>query len=104
MVPGLAFFYAGMVKSRNTLVMLQQNIVPLGVVTVVWILIGHSIAFSRDAGLFNPEGWPRVGERRTGPVAWWSTRLPVPRRWPSSSWSAGGRDGRTARRCRTRCL
>ncbi|WP_254622541.1 hypothetical protein [Rhodococcus sp. W8901] len=25
--------------------------------TVVWILIGHSIAFNRDAGLFNPEGW-----------------------------------------------
>ncbi|MGO4203143.1 hypothetical protein AB4Z09_15615 [Rhodococcus sp. TAF43] len=30
MVPGLAFFYAGMVKSRNTLVMLQQNIVRSG--------------------------------------------------------------------------
>lgn len=54
MVPGLAFFYAGMVKSRNTLVMIQQNFIPLGVVTVVWVLIGHSIAFSDDAagGLF----------------------------------------------------
>ncbi|BCN49480.1 ammonium transporter [Prescottella equi] len=54
MVPGLAFFYAGMVKSRNTLVMTQQNFVALGVVTVVWILIGHSIAFGEDtgAGLF----------------------------------------------------
>ncbi len=50
MVPGLAFFYAGMVKSRNTLVMIQQNFVALGVVTVVWILIGHSIAFGEDTG------------------------------------------------------
>ena len=30
MVPGLALFYGGMVSSRNVLVMLQQNIFPLG--------------------------------------------------------------------------
>lgn len=50
MVPGLAFFYAGMVQSRSVLVMLQQNIIPLGVVTIVWVLFGYSIAFGKDVG------------------------------------------------------
>lgn len=50
MVPGLALFYAGMVRSRNALTMLQQNIVPLGVVSILWALVGYSIAFSTSLG------------------------------------------------------
>ncbi|MEV0650983.1 ammonium transporter [Phytomonospora sp. NPDC050363] len=50
MTPGLALFYAGMVRTRTTLVMLQQNIIPLGVVSVLWILLGYSLAFSADLG------------------------------------------------------
>src|ERR1700683_586439 len=49
MVPGLALFYAGMARSRNALTMLQQNIVPLGVVSVLWAVVGYSIAFSNNA-------------------------------------------------------
>ncbi|GAB3160264.1 hypothetical protein GCM10027290_66080 [Micromonospora sonneratiae] len=50
MTPGLAFFYAGMVRRRNTLVMLQQNIIALGVVSITWVLLGYTIAFGDDAG------------------------------------------------------
>jgi Amt family ammonium transporter len=50
MVPGLALFYAGMVRRSNTLVMLQQNIVPLGVISITWILVGYTIAFGPDTG------------------------------------------------------
>jgi Amt family ammonium transporter len=50
MVPGLALFYGGMVSSRNVLVMLQQNIFPLGLITIVWILVGYSLAFGHDLG------------------------------------------------------
>ena len=50
MVPGLALFYGGMVSSRNVLVMLQQNIFPLGLISLLWVLIGYSLAFGRDAG------------------------------------------------------
>ncbi|MER7283852.1 ammonium transporter [Dactylosporangium sp. NPDC000244] len=50
MTPGLAFFYAGQVPSRNTLAMLQQNFIPLGVVSITWILLGYTIAFGDDAG------------------------------------------------------
>jgi ammonium transporter, Amt family len=50
MVPGLALFYGGLVSSRNVLVMLQQNIFPLGLVSVLWVLAGFSVAFGPDAG------------------------------------------------------
>jgi len=48
MTPGLALFYAGMDRSRNALVMLQQNLIPLGVVSVIWVIIGYSLAFGND--------------------------------------------------------
>jgi ammonium transporter, Amt family len=50
MVPGLALFYGGLVSSRNVLVMLQQNIIPLGLVSILWVLAGFSLAFGPDAG------------------------------------------------------
>ena len=50
MTPGLALFYAGMVSRRNTLVMLQQNFIPLGVISLTWVLVGYSLAFGTDAG------------------------------------------------------
>lgn len=50
MTPGLAAFYGGMVRTRNVLAMLQQNIVALGVVSLTWVLVGYTIAFGDDAG------------------------------------------------------
>lgn len=50
MTPGLAFFYAGMVRSRNSLVMMQQNFIPLGVVSLTWVLFGYTMAFGNTAG------------------------------------------------------
>jgi Amt family ammonium transporter len=49
MTPGLAFFYAGMVRSKNVLGMLMQNYVAMGVVGVLWALVGFSLAFG-DGG------------------------------------------------------
>jgi Amt family ammonium transporter len=49
MVPGLALFYGGLVSSRTVLVMLQQNIFPLGLISIVWVLAGYSLAFGRSA-------------------------------------------------------
>ena len=50
MTPGLAFFYAGMVRSKNVLGMLMQNYVAIAVVSVTWVLIGYSFAFDDDLG------------------------------------------------------
>jgi Amt family ammonium transporter len=48
MTPGLALFYGGMVRSKNMLAMLMMNYVAMGVVTILWVVVGASLAFSGD--------------------------------------------------------
>ncbi|MCW5254437.1 ammonium transporter [Streptomyces sp. SHP 1-2] len=58
MTPALALFYGGMVRARSTLNMLMMNFVGLGVVSVLWVLCGFSLAFGPDTGSligWNPE-------------------------------------------------
>jgi len=50
MVPGLALFYAGMVRSKNVLGTLMQSFIMLGIITVEWVLWGYSMAFGPDHG------------------------------------------------------
>jgi ammonium transporter, Amt family len=45
MTPGLAFFYAGMVRSRHALGMLMQNFFAMGIISVIWVVVGFSLAF-----------------------------------------------------------
>ena len=45
MTPGLAFFYGGMVRSKNILGMLMQNIFAMGLISVLWAVVGFSLAF-----------------------------------------------------------
>ena len=45
MTPGLAFFYGGMVRSKNVLGMLMQNFFSMGLVSVLWVALGFSLAF-----------------------------------------------------------
>ena len=51
MIPGLALFYGGMVRGKNLLAMLMKNFVAMGVVTVTWIVVGYSFAFSGDVAI-----------------------------------------------------
>ncbi|MEV1048537.1 ammonium transporter [Streptomyces sp. NPDC049916] len=50
MTPGLAFFYGGMVRVKSTLNMLMMSFISLGIVTVLWVLYGFSMAFGTDIG------------------------------------------------------
>src|SRR5947209_18828046 len=50
MTPGLALFYGGMVRARNVLGMLMKNFFTITTVTVIWVLIGYTLAFAPDAG------------------------------------------------------
>ncbi len=54
MAPGLAIFYGGMVRAKSVLNMMMMVLGALAVVTVVWVLVGFSIAFGDDVwlGLF----------------------------------------------------
>ncbi len=51
-IPGLALFYAGMVRKKNILATLAQSFGATCVITVLWMLIGYSIAFT-DGGANN---------------------------------------------------
>ena len=51
MTPGLAFFYGGMVRSKNVLGMLMQNVFCMGLVSVLWGFVVFSLAFG-DGGDF----------------------------------------------------
>src|SRR5829696_2476466 len=53
MTPGLAFFYGGMVRGKNVLGMLMQNFFAIGLLGVLWAIIGFSIAF----GNTGDHGW-----------------------------------------------
>ncbi|MGP3968566.1 ammonium transporter [Streptomyces sp. 6N223] len=45
MTPGLAFFYGGMVRVKSALNMLMMSFISLGIVSVLWVLYGFSLAF-----------------------------------------------------------
>jgi Amt family ammonium transporter len=50
MTPGLAFFYGGMVNRRNVISTMMQSFICMGVVSVLWIMIGYSMAFGDSIG------------------------------------------------------
>ena len=54
MTPGLAFFYGGLVRGRNTISTIMLSFMSIAVVSVVWVLWGYSIAFG--------PGGPVVGD------------------------------------------
>jgi Amt family ammonium transporter len=49
MIPGLALFYGGMVRSKNVLSTFMHSFVAMGIVGVQWAIIGYSLAFGPDA-------------------------------------------------------
>src|SRR5919206_2973673 len=58
MLPGLALFYGGLVRSKSMLNTFMMSAAPLGLVGVQWVLLGYSLAFA--------PGSPYLGALR-----WW---------------------------------
>ena len=50
MTPGLAFFYGGMVRSKSVLNMMMMSFGAHGLVGILWVLYGYSLAFGNDIG------------------------------------------------------
>ncbi len=77
MTPGLAFFYGGMVRSKNVLAMLMQNLFAMGILAVLWATLAFSLAF----GKFGDGGW--IGNldfafmRDVGPAAGLGLTIPL---------------------------
>ncbi|MEO0042135.1 MAG: hypothetical protein RL329_1583 [Bacteroidota bacterium] len=58
MTPGLAFFYGGMVSPKNIISTMLQSFICLGVVSLLWYVVGFSLAFGDDLGGFGLVGNP----------------------------------------------
>lgn len=50
MTPGLAFFYGGMVSKKNIISTMLQSFISLGIVSLLWYVVGFSLAFGDDMG------------------------------------------------------
>lgn len=50
MTPGLAFFYGGMVHPRNIISTMMQSYIAMGIVSIIWVVVGFSIAFGDSIG------------------------------------------------------
>ncbi|MEO6850683.1 MAG: ammonium transporter [Mucilaginibacter sp.] len=50
MTPGLAFFYGGMVSKKNVLSTMMQSFVCMGIITIIWVIFGFSLAFGDSVG------------------------------------------------------
>ena len=74
MTPGLAFFYGGLVRNKNVLSTMMHSFIVIGLVSVLWVIVGYSLAFGSDwfGGLVgNPSdffGMKDVGQE-PGPYA-----------------------------------
>lgn len=62
MTPGLAFFYGGMVQPRNIISTMLQSFVAMGIVSILWVVAGFSIAFGESIGA---EGFGLFGNPAT---------------------------------------
>ena len=56
MLPGLALFYGGLVRRKNVLSTIMHSFFGLAIVSIVWVLVGFSIAFGPDVN-----GWGLIG-------------------------------------------
>ena len=48
MMPGLALFYGGLVGAKNVIATMVQSFVAIGVISLLWVIIGYSLAFGAD--------------------------------------------------------
>lgn len=66
-IPGLAFFYGGLVRRKNVLSILMQCFIILCVISLQWVLFGYSLAFGPDFhGIIGRLDW--AGLRGVGPL------------------------------------
>ncbi len=70
MTPGLAFFYGGLVRSRNVLNTMMMSLIMMAIVGVTWALWGYSMAFDVTKSALNDKGFATGLEQFFGGFDW----------------------------------
>jgi Amt family ammonium transporter len=77
MTPGLALFYAGMVRSKNVLGTILQSFIMISVITLEWVYIGYSMSFGPDVGgVIGDLSWFALNGVTSEPSANYATTIP----------------------------
>jgi Amt family ammonium transporter len=50
MMPGLALFYGGLVGAKNVIATMVQSFVAIGIISLLWVIVGYSLTFGTDHG------------------------------------------------------
>jgi Amt family ammonium transporter len=77
MNPGLAFFYAGLVRRKNTLNTLMMTYVAMGVGAVVWMVAGYSLAFAPGSPFLGSLKWLGLSGVGGAPEAAYAPTIPA---------------------------
>ena len=68
MTPGLSFFYGGMVGKKNIISTMLQSFIALGVISILWLVVGFSLSFGDSIGFtINGEHYGIIGNPLTYP-------------------------------------
>ena len=77
MTPGLALFYAGMVRSKNALGTIMQSLILISLISLEWVYIGYSMSFGPDInGLIGDLSWFALKGVGAAPSATYATTIP----------------------------
>ncbi len=77
MTPGLGLFYGGMVRRKNVLATILQSFTMVGLVSMIWILFGYSLAFGPDHwGLIGSFDWVCLRDVGVAPNPSYSATIP----------------------------
>jgi len=76
MTPGLAFFYGGMVRKKNTLSILMQCFIIMCVLSIQWVLFGYSLSFAPSKGFWGGFAWLALNGVGLEPYADYAATIP----------------------------
>src|SRR3989442_2561465 len=77
MTVGLAFFYGGLVRPKNSLNTMMMSVVALGLIGVQWVLVGYSVAFGHGSPLWGRLAWLGFQGVRVEPDAGYAATIPL---------------------------
>jgi Amt family ammonium transporter len=77
MTPGLALFYAGMVRSKNVLSTIMQSFIMISIISIEWVYIGYTMSFGPDIGGFIGDfSWFALNGVTNEPSPTYATTIP----------------------------
>lgn len=77
MIPGLALFYGGMVRSKNVLGTIMQSLFMISLISIEWVYLGYSMSFGPDlGGIIGDLSWFALSGVTTAPSLDYASTIP----------------------------